>query len=114
MSSQLSAQAITAQTAITRMAMSWRSHRLVSRGSSSPVKHPAKPWIMLLAPGCIEPETASTVLNQPRDPSSCVNPDSRPLQTAPFEGRLRLSGDAAEDDVAAICDDLPASSRRLN
>src|SRR4051812_19625323 len=29
---------------------------------------------MLLAPGCIEPETASTALNQQPDPSSCVNP----------------------------------------
>src|SRR4051812_30500740 len=43
-------------------------------GSSSPVKHAAKPWIMLLVPGCIEPETASTFLNQQPDPRSCVNP----------------------------------------
>src|SRR3982750_1829275 len=29
---------------------------------------------MLLVPGCIEPETASTLVNQQPDPSSCVNP----------------------------------------
>src|SRR4051794_22554227 len=36
------------------------------------------PWIMLLVPGCPEPETASTFLNQQPDPSSCVNPGVRP------------------------------------
>src|SRR3954447_15507672 len=30
---------------------------------------------MLLVPGCIEPETASTFFNQQPDPRSCVNPD---------------------------------------
>src|SRR5215207_4071137 len=44
------------------------------RARPSPVKHAAKSLIMLLVPGCIEPETASTVVNQQLDPRSCVNP----------------------------------------
>src|SRR3954465_9781955 len=50
MSSQLSAQATTAQTAIARISTSRWSHRLVSRGSLSPAKHAAKPSTMPLAP----------------------------------------------------------------
>src|SRR3954466_6802361 len=37
---------------------------------------------MPLVPGCIEPETASTVLNQQTDRSSCVNSVWQPLLTA--------------------------------
>src|SRR5215204_2877703 len=44
------------------------------RACPSPVKHVAKSLIMLLVPGCIEPETASTVVNQQLDPRSCVTP----------------------------------------
>src|SRR4051794_13606287 len=33
---------------------------------------------MLLVPGCIQPETASTFLNQQLDIRSCVNPDRTP------------------------------------
>jgi hypothetical protein len=42
---------------------------------------------MLLVPGCTEPETASTFLNQQLDPRSCVNPGITP----------RLRGDGTPD-----------------
>ena len=47
---------------------------------------------MLLVPGCSEPETASTVLNQQPGPSSCVNPACRPKgKTPPQDLRRTLS-----------------------
>jgi hypothetical protein len=64
MSSQLSAQAITARTAIARMSTSRCSIYQAQRGSSSPVKHAAKPSTMPLVPRCAERETASTIVNQ--------------------------------------------------
>src|SRR4051794_3366259 len=38
---------------------------------------------MLLVPGCIEPETASTFVTQQPDPRSCVNPGGRRLEPGP-------------------------------
>src|SRR5688500_11022322 len=95
MSSQLSAQAITAQTAITRMSISRWSHRRVSRGSSSPVKHAAKAAIMPLVPRCAERETANTI----------VNPQSPQLMREPCpQGELVAQAPEhhERDDVAGI------------
>src|SRR3954470_8323768 len=53
---------------------------------------------MLLVPGCIEPETASTFVTQQPDPRSCVNPaswDSSWSRGSAFPGEPRpLSHDA--------------------
>src|SRR4051812_43220615 len=61
---------------------------------------------MLLVPGCIEPETASTFLNQQPDPTSCVNPG---LSGAPAQGHDRGPGAKALDRTLAI----PPGRRRL-
>src|SRR3954467_4791849 len=42
---------------------------------------------MLLVPGCIEPETASTFLNQQPDPRSCVNPGPGSVIAGCHQGR---------------------------
>src|SRR4051794_1985517 len=49
---------------------------------------------MLLVPGCIEPETASTFVTQQPDPRSCVNPANRPC---------RHRGDLDDPDGPRTC-----------
>src|SRR4051812_23268744 len=56
---------------------------------------------MLLVPGCIEPETASTLLNQQPDPSSCVNP-ARPKLTGPLREAAEQAGTSKSSIFRAI------------
>jgi hypothetical protein len=56
---------------------------------------------MLLVPGCIEPETASTFVNQQPDPSSCVNP-ARPKLTGPLREAAEQAGTSKTSIFRAI------------
>jgi hypothetical protein len=72
MSSQLSAQAIPAQTAITRMSMMIAPARLAR--ILQPCKARCQPLDHAARPRSHRTETASTFLNQQPVPRSCVNP----------------------------------------
>src|ERR687897_1595742 len=113
MSFQLSAQAITAHTAITRMSVSRCSILPPQRGSLTASKWPTSRSIAMLRSPTFGEEDHPWLGNSPASGISCVAPDGRPHHHLSLDPSLRRGTRKADPAAAAAEQRLVAGGRDL-